>query len=452
MKRLLLLAMMSAAAVASAQTISVPPLTLEEALAFAMDKSKSAQLGRIGVETAEAELAAARGLRYPQIQAQGAAVYLKNPLEVKIGRGSLTNALNQAGPDLGLGDISVGEFPTHDMTLTKGDHVPVVGSLLVAQPLSQLWRIGSRVWAAEAGVTEARLQSEHIDAKIRVAVEELFIGMSVESRRIIEKRAMLAWQERRLQDAETALVVGEVLDEAVLGLRAAVIQARTELTRSEKDYARLSLQLADLIGFAGLDNLTVIEAFPTRDEYTLDYWTEQAANNPERMIAAATLEKATAGVRAARQAYIPEVSVVGGGFAQDGIPLAEKNNALAGVTVSWSVFDFGRRRADVSHAESQRRGAEVNRDRLEEDAARQIRLAHHDLVYADEQIALAQQAVNYRRRAAELAHQSVANGLALPTAALEADAQLRRSETELSGAVFQRHIALLHLHFLAGKL
>ena len=157
-------------------------------------------------------------------------------------------------------------------------------------------------------------------------------------------------------------------------------------------------------------------------------------------------------MRAPRQAYIPEVSLIGGGYANEGVPLAAKHTGMVGVTLSWDVFDFGRRRADISRASAQRRSAEVNRDRLEEDAARQIRLAHQDLVYASEQITLAQQAVAFRKRAAELAHQSANNGLALGTVALEADARLRKSEADLMGATHKRHVALLHLYFLGGKL
>jgi outer membrane protein TolC len=243
-----------------------------------------------------------------------------------------------------------------------------------------------------------------------------------------------------------------LLDESVLGLKAAVIQARSDVTRSQQDYARLSLQLADLIGRAGDDHLVVGEALPSREEHPLAYWTARAVNNPERLIAAATLEKAIAGVRAARQAYIPEATLVGGAFAQNGIPLVAKQEQMAALTLSWDIFDFGRRNADISRAVGQRRAAEVNRDRLEEDAARQIRLAHQDLVFADEQIALARQAKAYRHRAAELAHQSAANGLALETDAFEAEAQLRKAEADFTGAVCQRHLALLHLYFLSGEL
>jgi len=162
------------------------------------------------------------------------------------------------------------------MSLAKGSHTPSVGSLMFVQPLSQLWRIDSGVRAAKAGVSEAQRESAHIDAKLRLAVEELYVGLLVESRRTAEKQAMLAWQERRLHDAETAQQSGELLDEKVLGLQAAVISARSELIRSRQDYARYSLQLSDLIGRSGEDNLVIAENLPVREEHPLDYWTAQA--------------------------------------------------------------------------------------------------------------------------------------------------------------------------------
>jgi outer membrane protein TolC len=451
MKHVFLIALIAAGTAWGAESTR-PPLTLDAALGLALQQSKAAQLGRLKVDTADAELKGAQRLNFAQVHAYGASLYVKDPLEVKVGRGSLTSVLNGAGPALGLGSLNVTEFPTNDVSLARGSRTPSVGSLSVVQPLTQLWQIGSGVRAARAAVAEAHRESEHINAKLKVAVEELFVGLQVESHRLREKEAMLAWQERRLYDAETAQKSGELLDDTVLGLQAAVIESRSQLTRSRQDYARLSLQLADLIGRSGSDDLVVAEDLPRRDDHPLSYWTAQAANNPERLIAAATLEKATAGVRAARQAYIPEVSLVGGVVRQDGIPLAARDNAMAGVTLSWDVFDFGRRHAQVSRALSQRRAAEVNRDRLEEDATRQLRLAYQDLVFADEQIALARQALAFRHRAADLARQNARNGLALDSVALEADAQLRKAETDLTGAVCQRHLALLHLYFLAGRL
>ncbi len=451
MKQIFLIILVGAATVCEAAAANVP-LTVDEAVSLALQQSKAAQLGRIEIGTADAELKSAQRLGFAQVHVYGTSLYVKDPLEVKVARGSLTSVLNGAGPALGLGPLNVAGFPTNDVSLARGSRTPSMGAVAIVQPLTQLWRIDSGVRAARAGIVEAQRESDQINAKLKVAVEELFVGLQVGSRRIIEKQAMLAWQERRLHDAEAAQTSGELLDDSVLGMRAAVIEARSELMRSRQDYARLSLQLADLIGCSGADDLVVAEQLPEREDRPLSYWTAQAANNPDRLIAAATLEKASAGVRAARQAYIPEISLVGGLTRQDGIPLVSRDNGSVGITLSWDVFDFGRRRAEVNRALSQRRAAELNRDRLEEEAARQLRLAHQDLVFADEQIDLARQAAAYRRRAAELAQKNAHNGLALVTVALEAEAQLRKAEADLTDATRQRHLALLHLYYLAGKL
>jgi outer membrane protein TolC len=455
-KRILICVTLTAAVLCPAQSNPAPaapaaPLTLNEAISLTLSKSKAAQLSRLRVETASAELQLSQRMGLPQIRAYGAITWLNDPIEVKVAQGSMTSLVNDASASLGLGG-PIQQFPTQDVVLARGSRAPRMASLMLTQPLTQLWRIQSGVRAARAGVAEARGESAHVDAKLRFALEELFVGMQVEVRRAAEKRAALAWQERRLRDARNARENGELLDDAVLGLQATVIQARSELTRTQQDYARLSLQLADLIGRPGASDLVVEEELPRRDEQPVEYWTAEAVHNPERVVAAATAEKAAAGVRAARQAHIPEVSLVASGFTQSGTPLVEKNNAVAGVTLSWDVFDFGRRRADIARAVSQRRAAEVNRDRIQEEVTRQIRLAFQDLAYAGEQIDLARQAVSFRRRGAELAQQSAANGVALESAALEAEAHLRKAEADLTGALGQRHLALLRLYFLSGKL
>lgn len=438
----------------SAAEPAATPLTLDEAVSLALKKSKGAQIAQAKMDEADASARSARSLRYPTLTANGLGTYLVDPIEVKLSQGSLTTTLNQVGTQLGMGNLtaSLGQFPSQDMVLAKGSHLPVIGELTLAQPVSQLFRINSGVRAAQAAQTEARREYNRTTAQLRYGVEELFVGCLLERQRTTQKAAELAHLERQLRDAENAQQVGELLEESVLGMRAAVIQARTELTRSRQQYAKLSLQLGDLIGKPGEDALVLTGELPQREEHSLEYWTKLSTENPDRQIAAATVEKASAAVRAARQARIPDVSLMASGYAQDGIPLAAKHSGAVGLMVNWDIFDFGRKDAEISRTLAQRRAAELNRDRLEEEAGREIRLAHQDYVYAGELISLAEQALDYRRRAAEHAHQSAGNGVALETAALDADAQLRKAEADLSGARYQRHLALLRLNYLAGKL
>ncbi|MFT3780687.1 MAG: TolC family protein [Nibricoccus sp.] len=451
MKRLLVAALITTAALAAEP--SPKPLTLDDAVALALKHSKAAQLARLKVDEATSSLDAARRLRYPQITVMGVGAYIQHSTDITVSQGSLTPQLNALGAQLGMSQAAaaLGPFPSSDLTIAKGSYTPVIGDLTIAQPLTQLWRINSGVSAAKAGLTENQREAARITAQLRFSVEELFVGVLLGTKRLTENEAKLAAQERKLRDAENAQKVGELLDESVLGMRAAVIQAKSDLTRSRQQLERLSLQLADLIGQPGNDHLTLASDLPTREERPLEHWLSHAKDNPDRQIAAATVEKAASATRAARQARIPELSLIASGYAQDGIPIVPRRSASVGLTLSWDIFDFGRKDAEVARTAAQRRAAEVNRDRIEEDSAREIRLMYQDLTYATELVGLAKQALEYRQRAAQLAHQSTANGLALESASSEADTELRKAEADLAGANYQRHLALLRLYYLSGQ-
>ena len=78
-----------------------------------------------------------------------------------------------------------------------------------------------------------------------------------------------------------------------------------------------------------------------------------------------------AGVKAARAEYIPEVGV----FAQltciqeNGAPFVSRNNGVVGLNLKWTVFEFGKRRGQVSersgggHAQAEENLAQVRQSR-----------------------------------------------------------------------------------------
>jgi outer membrane protein TolC len=430
------------------------PLTLKDAVRLAAQHSKPAQLAQLKAAEARLDAISARQLAYPRLTAFGLGAYYFRPIDLKIREGSLTNTLDALSTQLGLGPLSsqVGPFPSDDLTLVRGSHEQYFGGLTLLQPLTQQWRIASGVSAAKAGQTAAERERDRALAEIQLAVEQLYAGILLEDKRREQLEAKITFEERRLRDAENAKSAGELLDAPVLGSRATVVQARAERLKSEQHRNELALQLADFIGRAGQTELTLTSDLPDRPTRPLDYWLQQTEKNPDRQVATAIIEKARAGVRASRQARIPEVSAFATGFAQDGLPLAPSTGGTVGLALTWDIFDGGRRRTETARSVNQQRMAELNVERLTDEAARLIRTAYQDFVYAEQQIALADEAASYRRRAAELAHQSAQTGLELERTALEADSELRKAETDLLGARLQRHVALLKLYFLAGKL
>lgn len=429
-------------------------LTLDEAVRLALAQSKGAQLAQLKVDEAALGVKLAREQRYPRVNVLGLAGRYHEPLDVKVKAGSLTSLLDGVGTDLGLGPLSptLGQFPSTDLTLLRGERHQYLAGVSFLQPLSQQWRIGSGLVAAQAALEAASRERDRTALQIRMGVEQLYAGILLERSRERAQVARVAFMEAKLTDAENAHTVGELLDDAVLGVRAERTQAQADRLRTEQQRAKLTLQLADLIGRPGVDDLPLAGDLPERPAESLEHWLARAVQNPERVVAAAVVRQAEAGERAARQARIPDVTLFASAYWQEGQALLPARGGVAGVALNWEIFDFGRRNSEARRSVVQRRLAETNRDRLEEEAAREIRSAWQDQIYAGELIALTTQALAYRQRAAELARQAVEQGLELRTKALGAEADLRQAEADALGARLQRHIAVLRLGALTGEL
>lgn len=451
MKQILALLLLLAGGCATA---APEPITLEQTVNLALRRSRAMQLARLRVDEASAGVDAAVAQRYPQTAVVGLAGYTPRPYEIKLPSSSLTPLVTAFGAQLGIpsGSSLLSTFPPGDMTLSRGGHELYLAGVGIFQPLSLQWKIETGVVAARAGRTAAEREAAEAASEIRFSVERLYCGILVEDRRHSARAARLEARESRLRDLKNAQGVGETLDDSVLGLQAEVTETQADLLRSSQERARLTLQLADLIGIPGTEQMALAADLPERPGHPIEYWLARVPHNPSRQVAAAQAEQAAAGVRAARQDYIPDVSLFALGYAQDGEELFPRDSALVGVTLKWDVFDFGRKRAEVRRNLARQGSAEANRDRLEEDAAREIRIAYQDVEYAEKLAKLAGQACEYRRRVAEIARQSAEHDLSLPAKALAAEADLQQAEADLFAAEIQLHLSLLKLYWLCGEL
>lgn len=442
------------AACFAAGLLRAEPLSLEQAQVFAREHSRAAQLSRLKVEEAGAGLDHARSQRYPIVSVFGTAAYMPDPFDISLKQGSLTGPFQSMATQLGFGSAAqqLGAFPAQDLLLAKGRKDIYVGGVTLLQPLSQQWRIGSGVEAAKAERESRRQEERQVSFQLRYGVEELFVGILVERRRSEALAVRVSGQKAKLLDAERAAGVGELLDDAVLGLRAELTQAETTLLRSRQQQTKLGLQLADLIGRSGEPVTDLQDSLPQRSRRPLPDWLVSAQKNPERLAATAVVGKAVAGERASRQGNIPDLGFFATGLAQDGIDYLPNRTAFVGLVLKWDIFDAGRTSSEVRRSSVQRRLAEANRDRVAEEVERQVRSVYLDLEHADELCGLAARAADYRRRAAQLARQSVDNGLSLASRALQAEADLAEAESDLYAAGMQRHLSLLRLHWLAGEL
>jgi len=71
------------------------------------------------------------------------------------------------------------------------------------------------------------------------------------------------------------------------------------------------------------------------------------ARNPEIEAAGQQIEKARAGVSAARAEFIPQVGAFFQYIHENGAPFVSPNTGAVGLSLKWTVFEFGKRRGQV---------------------------------------------------------------------------------------------------------
>jgi len=130
------------------------------------------------------------------------------------------------------------------------------------------------------------------------------------------------------------------IDHAYHCYLAVLAEAQNGLGSLEDTEEDLKADLADLVGL------------PIESDFALQPPSEEAAsvasnkvdlthramtNNPEIASAQSMIAKASAGVRAARLEFVPEISLFAEHVYQNGVPLLPENSATIGVRLEWTL-------------------------------------------------------------------------------------------------------------------
>jgi len=152
--------------------------------------------------------------------------------------------------------------------------------------------------------------------------------------------------------------------------------------------------------------------------------------NPDIRSAELAVQKASAGVGAARTKYIPNVSVFARYSDQSGILFLVHNFGTFGVTMSHDIFDFGRRRDEVRKQVAQLREAEENLERLKDDTAVQVEQTYDKLLRTKHMVEVAQQLVTLRTEGERLASNQLQQGATLISDRRKASAEAYQAHAD----------------------
>jgi outer membrane protein TolC len=425
---------------ASALRAEVRRLRLEEAVRLAVEQNRTLKIARFKVQENEHRKEGARSAYFPTITNQSNALHISELQDFTIPSGALGTA---AGVPI----------PGRSTTLPQGKQTLYSSGTMIAQPLTQLLRIHQENRIAAAEVANSRDELKNAENEIALQVHALYFGILVAQ---LQKKAAeqeTSFATESLRENENDIRNGSALQVAAIQSRAELLQGQQSVLTAELQIEDYMVELNDLLGLP-LD--TKLELDPqvatnfdtlAKAEYVKMAWDE----NPEIRSAEEAVVKARAGVAAAKTTYIPDITVFARHSYQDGVPFLVRNFGTVGVNMSFTLWDFGKRRETVREHSTQLAEAEQNLERLKEQVAVEVERSYNKLERTKSMVNVAVQVAKLRLESERLATDQAAQGVVLVSDVRHASAANYKAKADLLQASLGYLLAHAELERTVGR-
>jgi outer membrane protein TolC len=409
-------------AVAQQSSSASMRLTLGQAIDLALKQNHSVRLRSLSVEQMQSKKDEARSNYLPQIKASGSTLHVTELAGIDIPAGAFGNY------------SSTGPVPSKSLFIDQGSATGYTAGVGLEQPLTQLFRIHQANVAAMQDVLVAKTQLDQTQDAIALQVRQLYYNILINEQKLRASQAQLAAAQVKDEESRSDVAHGNALEVSALQAKASVLQAQEEsltLRLQGNDFRR---QLADTLG---LPVNTPIDLDPGAAAATLDIPSRADAvrmaleQNQEIKAARQTLVKAQAGLAAAKDAYIPDVTALSRYSYQSGVPLLVHNFGTFGFSLNYDLFDGGRREAQIRETRTEVRSAEVEVDKLQSEVEVQIQGIYDRIDELKQMVDVAGHVLTVRTEAARLADRQFEQNAALNSARSQTQADLANATASL---------------------
>jgi outer membrane protein TolC len=433
-----------APSLASAQTLS-----LDEAMRSAANHPSvaSAQADRAVASAASRQVSASYG---PTLSAAANLRVWDSPLEVSLGGGG--GAVQLPPPQTAYEQILFGMVNAPPTTIR--DQVTWDASLTIAQPLSALWTIN-------LGARLAALNEHVADQQLDLTQRQLARDAAQSYFRVLQARAQLAnSNESVLQlDAQVkrlAVLVenGAANQTDLLRIDVALANAHQQVLRAESD---LTLARAALAVAAGLEPSAPVDVqdlpvgrapAPPCD---LDACVARALEKRQEIAQLQTrLEQSDLAIKREEAAYIPQVNALANYTHTAGQGLAGADNFFLGLSLNWTIYEWGKTRTLIDQAEANVTKVQASRTLVKRQLELQVRKAWLDLDATSRQLSVAQRAVAQAQESFRVEEERFNAGRSTSTDLLAAQAALAQAKNNESTAYYQALVHHAELQWATG--
>jgi outer membrane protein TolC len=432
-----------AAPVAAPAAAPSVQLTLDEALARAVEVNNDLKAARARFEAARQGIWKAWSYYLPQVTASGA--WTRNPEEIAL---PIPVAYN-VHVDTTTGDGST-TTPLATLDATLQPKTQLAGQVQVTQALVAPALFGM-IQAAAHGATAAAAGAETAQREILFGVSALYYNAATVKRTVEVTQQLFEDAKKHERDAEVRYRAGTIPKIGLLRSQMERAKAEQDLLRVRNGYQALRLAIATALDReADFDVVEPPEPVLPSDLGAL----EEKANRDRPDLKAA--REAEAAARSARWGtagkYLPSLAAFGRYVYADPPGLTgTKDTWAVGLAANWNVFDGGLREAELREANAKVAEAEAARKSAEARARTEVRTLTLEYQSATANAVKAKEQRDLARENQKLVDVSYGAGAATALEQADAQTQLRGAEVQFLAETFNARLAALRLLKAAGE-
>jgi outer membrane protein TolC len=429
------------------------PLTLDVALAEAEGASPDLAQARARLEQAHASVARARAAHLPQVSVGGTYTRNSEAADLQLPVGFAVRDLGAATSGAGLPGqpTNLAAVPSQmaSATIQARDQLGAQVQLSQAILAPPLWY---QIQAAGAGARVAVATLEMARRELRFGVAQAYYAAAAAQQHVEIQERQLAVARAHERDAAVQVAAG-------VQPRIALLRASMETVQAEQDLVR-----AQGVREAAWSNLAALLGRPDTSEFVLEQppappvppgvaglEDEAVRRRPEIAAATAAADAATASRRAATARYFPTLGAFGQAAWSNVAGFTGKEESwVAGLSLTWTLFDGGAREADRRDAGARLAEAEAARASASTRARDEVRRAGVELQSARANLEKAQQRLSLARENQRLVEVSFRSGQASSLEATDANAALTTAELAAVNERLAADLSALKLLRAAG--
>lgn len=405
----------------------IGPLTMEQAVALALQNNPTITLAAQDVTIAEAQLRAAHANRLPDINASVNATYNPSP-----------GTLNVPGSDVSI----------------SSDPFSSTARIGASQPVWPPARWRAPIRSAQAGVQLSEEELTRTRQQIAFQTRQAFVQLlTAQELRAVAQDAVTVAQ-RQLQLAQVQVEAGVAARVDVFQAEAVLADAQVSLAQAENSVDLSRAALATQIGFPADTPVEIVptQAMPAVPEAVDPLVTLALQQRPELRQLNARREQARANIERIRTQQQPVVNIEAN-YSQDltnGFSLTGGSGLTFGASAALNIYNGGQTRAELAAARTQLEQIDTTARQIELNVALQVRQAWQNMQNATRQLSAAQRQLTAAEEALRISRLRYEAGEGI---ILEVEqAQLRRTQalTSVAQARFQAQLAAAQLQLALG--